>query len=275
MKSKYIIFSLTLVILVAISLLIINYFKTNNISASTILAPLQASTTAYPKVEKFDVPVLMYHYIRNAEGEDQLGKNLSVSPANFAAHLKGLKDDNYQTIKLQDLADISRSEISKVYFEKKKPLIITFDDGYDDAYTVAFPTLKKYGFIGTFFIIKDYIGRDGRLSQGQIDTMTNAGMEFGAHTLSHPDLTKINIDEVKNQIVNSKGEWSVFCYPAGKYNQDVINFIKEAGYLTAVTTKIGIANENSDLFQLRRVRVENVSPQTLMDKISFAYEHGN
>jgi peptidoglycan/xylan/chitin deacetylase (PgdA/CDA1 family) len=226
-------------------------------------------------VEKFDVPILMYHYIRVAPENDQLGANLSVSPENFAAHMKWLYDDNYRTIKLADLADPNRQTISRIYFEKKKPIVLTFDDGYEDAYTAAFPVLKKYSFSGTFFIIKDYVGRENRLNDAQIAEMEKAGMEFGSHTLTHPDLTKISLDEAHSQIFDSKGEWSVFCYPSGKYNSDVINLVKEAGYVAAVTTKIGIANENSNLFELRRVRVENVPPQELRDKISYAYENGS
>lgn len=244
-------------------------------SAATLSDANSATPTTYPKVEKFEVPILMYHYIRVAPAGDQLGTNLSVSPENFAAHMKYLHDDNYRTIKLADLVDPNRQEISKVYFEKKKPIVISFDDGYEDAYTQAFPVLKQDGFIGTFFIIKDYIGRDGRLTQTQIDEMSKAGMEFGSHTLTHPDLTKISLDDAKNQIFDSKGEWSVFCYPSGRYNEQTMTLVKEAGYLAAVTTKIGIARENSNLLELPRVRIENTDVQAFADKISYAYEYGS
>lgn len=231
--------------------------------------------TSYPRVEKFEVPILMYHYIRDAEGEDQLGKNLSVSPENFAAQMKWLYDDNYRSIKLADLADADRKEISRIYHEEKKPIVFTFDDGYLDAFTQAFPVLVKYSFVGTFFIIKDYIGRDNYLTDEQIAEMKEAGMEFGSHTLTHPDLTKISINEARRQIFDSKGEWQVFCYPAGRFDETVVNLVKEAGYLAVVTTKIGVARQDDNLLELRRVRVENVSPQELMDKISYAYEYGS
>lgn len=275
-KRKVLIF-IALAILILIGILgTIFWLKSSSpaLQTNTVSKPSTTPSQNIPQVEKFDVPILMYHYIRNAEGEDQLGKNLSVSPENFEAQIKWLKDDHYQTIKLQDLADSNRTELSRVYFKKKKPIILTFDDGYEDAYTQAYPVLKKYGFIGTFFIITEYTGRENRLTHTQIDEMTKSGMEFGSHSLTHPDLTKISLEDAKSQIVNSKGDWLTFCYPSGKYNSDIINLIKDAGYLAAVTTKIGIANEKSNLFELRRVRVENVSPQVLMDKISYAYESG-
>ncbi len=188
--------------------------------------------------------------------------------------MKFLKDDNYASVKLADLADPDRQAISRIYYEKKKPIVITFDDGYDDTYTQAFPVLKNNGFIGTFFIIRDYTGREGRLNDSQISEMQKAGMEFGSHTLSHPDLTKISLDEARSQIFDSKGEWLTFCYPAGKFNDGVVNLVKEAGYLAAVTTKIGIARETSNLFELPRVRIENTNVQMFADKISYAFEYG-
>lgn len=226
----------------------------------------------YPRVEKFEVPILMYHYIRNAEGETELGKSLSVSPGNFASQIKYLKDDGYETVLLADIGDPQRKALSRVYFEKKKPIVFTFDDGYEDAYSQAWPVLKKYSFTGTFFIIRDYVGKEGRLSWSQIEEMKKAGMEIGSHSLSHPDLTKLSPEEARRQIFDSRDETNVFCYPAGKYDGTILQLVKEAGYIAAVTTKIGIARESSSMLELPRVRVEDTSPEVLMDKISYASE---
>ena len=227
----------------------------------------------YPKIEKYEVPILMYHYIRVASANDDLGQKLSVTPTNFNEQMKYLKDNGYVTIKLSDVADPEKKELSRIYFEKKKPIVLTFDDGYQDAYTQAFSILKKNDFKGVFFIIRDYADKVGYLSQTQIDEMRNASMEIGSHTLSHPDLSKLNTAEQHKQIFDSKEDANTFCYPSGKYNNETINLVKEAGYAAAVTTKIGVARETSDLYTLPRVRVENVSPQALMDKIEYALEH--
>ena len=270
-KSRIRIVLLALIVVLLFGLVF--WFKKPPSASELILS--SPKPTSYPKVEKFDVPILMYHYIRIAPTNDQLGANLSVSPENFASQMKYLYDDNYGTIKLADLADPNRQAISKVYFEKKKPIVITFDDGYDNAYTEAFPILKQNGFIGTFFIIKDYTGREGRLTDSQINEMAKAGMEFGSHTLTHPDLTKISSEDAQNQIFNSKGDWLVFCYPSGRFNDAVVSLVREAGYKVAVTTKIGIAKETSNLLELPRVRIENTNVQDFADKISYAYEHGS
>jgi peptidoglycan/xylan/chitin deacetylase (PgdA/CDA1 family) len=226
------------------------------------------------KVDNFQIPILMYHYIRDASNEDDLGKGLSVHPENFGAQIKWLKDNNYESVKLADLADEKLQAISKAYLAKKKPIVITFDDGYLDAYTQAFPELKKHDFTGTFFIIRNSVGKDDSfyLNEAQISEMTNAGMEIGSHTLTHPDLTKISLNDAKAQIEESKQNAEVFCYPAGRFNDEVANLVKESGYKAAVTTNFGYASEESDLFILRRVRIEDTNLQAFADKISAALE---
>lgn len=241
------------------------------VNADVLPSPI-SKTTNYPRVEKFQVPILMYHYIRNAEGESELGKNLSVSPKNFDLQMKYLKDDNYQSLVLSEIADPARKTLSQIYYQNKKPLVLTFDDGYEDAYTAVFPVLKKHQFAGTFFPISNYTGKEGRLKDWQIAKMKEAGMEFGSHTLTHPDLTKISVEEAREQIFSSRGEVQTFCYPAGKYNSEIIELVQEAGYKVAITTKIGVARETSSILELPRVRVENTSPQALLDKISYALE---
>jgi peptidoglycan/xylan/chitin deacetylase (PgdA/CDA1 family) len=217
----------------------------------------QKDEPVIPKVTQYEVPILMYHYIRNAENEDQLGQNLSVSPASFDKQLKWLKENDYETLTVAHLANPGKIELSKIVYDKKKPIILTFDDGYEDAYTQAFPTLKKYGFIGTFYVIRDYVGKSEYMNQTQIDKLAAAGMEIGSHTLSHPNLTSLDTAAAKNQISNSKDKATTFCYPSGKYNDTIIGQVKAAGYLAAVTTNSGIADQDSDLFQLPRVRIFN------------------
>lgn len=246
------------------------YFKS---SAATLItnSDKKENKPEIPKISEYQVPILMYHYIRNADGESELGKNLSVSPDNFAAQLAWLKESGYTTIKMADLADPERTAVSKAYFENKKPIILTFDDGYEDAYTQAFPTLGKYGFIGTFYIIRSYVGGGNYMNQAQINELAKAGMEIGSHSLSHPNLTVLSLADLKKQIDDSKEQTTTFCYPLGKYNDQVITKVEEAGYSTAVTTRGGIANQESNLFELPRVRIENGGGDYLTERIK-SYE---
>jgi len=240
--------------------------------AQTLPQPTPSPEPAYPKVNSYQVPILMYHYIRNAEGESELGKSLSVTPENFAAQVQWLKDNNYETLKVSDLVDPQRKILSKIYFAKKKPIILTFDDGYADAYTEALPILKKYQAVATFYLIRDYVGKGNYLSQTQTQELEKAGMEIGSHTLSHPDLTKINLEDAQTQIFQSKENALTFCYPSGKYDSTTVRLVQEAGFQAAVTTHFGIADQNSSILELPRVRVEDGSGETLKNKIEAAHE---
>jgi peptidoglycan/xylan/chitin deacetylase (PgdA/CDA1 family) len=228
---------------------------------------IEAQKPEPPKVEKYKVPILMYHYIRIADPADTMGISLSVTPTNFDSQMNWLKQNDYESMKLEDLADPQKTVLSQIVAANKKPIIITFDDGYDDAYTQAMPTLQKYGFTGTFFIIRNFVGRAEYATKSQISEMAAAGMEIGSHTLDHKDLAAIPIAEAQKQIFNSKMNATVFCYPSGERNDAVVALVKSAGYVAAVTTVDGIANQDSDLFQLPRVRIKNVTLDTFAKRV--------
>lgn len=280
MSKNIIIYIFIALAIILLGFVVFRLLKRNMIEAS----PLTTTTTSkfaqddastnkpdIPKIDKYDVPILMYHYIRVAEEGDTLGYNLSVTPDDFERHLRMLEDNDYVTIKMSDLADPDKSAISQAIYDKKKPIILTFDDGYADAYTSAFPLLQKYDFIGTFYIIRNYVGRSEYMNQNQIDELAKAGMEIGSHSLTHPNLASLDDESQEKQISESKQGATTFCYPAGKYNDATIRIIEERGYTTAVTTNFGIANQDSNLLELRRVRVENGDSEVLKNKIDAAY----
>jgi len=227
----------------------------------------------YPKVETYNIPVLMYHYVRDASGEDEVGQKLSVSPQNFEAHLAWLKENDFKTLSLSDLADSDRTMLSKINGEGYRPIVITFDDGYDNAYTQAFPLLKKYDFTGTFFIIRNFVDRAEYMNQSQIDALAKAGMEIGSHTLTHPDLTDLDSGQALAQITQSKLDSEVFCYPSGRYNDRIKDLVKDAGYVAAVTTKSGLVTQESRLFDLPRIRINDISGEAFGSIIDHALEN--
>lgn len=257
---------LSLILVVVTTLAFIQRPVTKNTALADIVKAKEEKN--YPKVGEFKVPILMYHYIRDTDPKDKLGYALSVSPENFKQQIKWLKDNNYQSLTLADFADPERRAVSRIIGEDKKPVIITFDDGYLDAYTEAFPVLEKYGFGGTFFIVRNFVGKAGYLHQDQIKEMTKNQMEIGSHTLDHYNLIKLSLEALKNQIFNSKQECMTFCYPSGKFNDQTVNLVNEAGYIVAVTTQNGIANEQSDLLRLPRVRITNISLEDFAKRIN-------
>ena len=208
------------------------------------------------------VPILMYHHIEQPEpGADSLRYDLSVSPQDFEAQLRYLRQEGYESITLNDLA---------LYLTVGKPLpprpiIITFDDGYTDAYTNAFPLLKRYGFVGTFFLISEPIDANDPnfVSWAEVEEMHAAGMKFEPHSFNHPDMRNRGFDFVVFQILAPKeaieartGETCrFFAYPLGRYDQFVIDVLRSANFWGAVLTEQGATHTAADLFTLRRVRV--------------------
>ena len=219
------------------------------------------------ELKNYEVPILMYHYIRVADPDDRLGLALSVTPNNFDLQMKWLKDNNYESMKLVELADPQKIELGKIIASGKKPVIITFDDGYDNAYTQATPILKKHNFTGTFFIIRNFVGKPAYAAQSQIDKMAEDGMEIGSHSLDHKDLAKSSLEIDHKQIFDSKMGADVFCYPSGRFIPESVALVKEAGYKVAVTTLGGIANQDSNLFELPRVRITNTDLETFAKRV--------
>jgi peptidoglycan/xylan/chitin deacetylase (PgdA/CDA1 family) len=247
----------------------ISHRVTSSIKPSS--GPSNTSKAAFPtpieeKLAQFEVPILMYHYIRTVDDpeKDKIGAKLSVTPAHFDSQMKWLKNEGYITVNPEYL-------LSPVKLDKK-PIVITFDDGYLDAYTDAYPILKNYDFKATFYIITDSVNSQYYMTWDQIKEMKNYGMNFGSHTSTHPNLTKINNETLDNQLLWSKNKLetelslsiSDFCYPSGKYNDGTITKLKELGYKTAVTTETGIASQKSDLFKLPRKRMEDNSNLALL-----------
>ncbi len=204
------------------------------------------------------VPILMYHHIQDYPyGKDLSSVSIFVSPANFEAQLNWLALNNFQTVNLSYFQNPTRIS--------GKPIVLTFDDGYQDAYDQVFPMLRKYGFAATFYPIVNNIDKSGFLTKKEILEMQASGMTFGSHSLSHPNLTEISESQAQQEIYASKiilqqitgKEVLDFCYPGGKLNQNAINIVANSGYRTAVTTSNKINLGKTDSFQLNRLDIQN------------------
>jgi peptidoglycan/xylan/chitin deacetylase (PgdA/CDA1 family) len=140
---------------------------------------------------------------------------------------------------------------------------LTFDDGYRDFYTDAYPLLKKYKIKSTLYMISGYIGRNDFLTQKQLREIAASGLvEIGSHTVSHISLAKATPAQSRLQIFESKRALetqigtpvATFAYPFGAYTSQSALLVKEASYSAAVSTRNGWQQAESDLFALYRVR---------------------
>jgi peptidoglycan/xylan/chitin deacetylase (PgdA/CDA1 family) len=190
---------------------------------------------------------------------------LIVHPKTFKRQMRLLKKGGYNILPLESLAGLIRDN-------KKLPpkaLVITFDDGYKDFYTYAFPVLKKYKIPATMFIIVNEVGRPDRLSWEEIEEMQSSGLiTFGSHCIGPEPLINIKSDEeLKRQIFGSKKELekrlgrsvNMFSYPEGFLNDYIRELVIAAGYKLAVATKTGSCRSYKDIFALKRIRVSESS----------------
>ena len=136
-----------------------------------------------------NVPILMYHYVDSAAPAiDRLRRELTVPVELFDAQMAYLRDNGYTTISLGQLhANLSTGEPLP-----PNPVALTFDDGYLDAYTQAFPILKKYGHTATFFVVTDFINYKNpeHITWDMAREMDAAGMSIESHSRTHIDLRR-------------------------------------------------------------------------------------
>lgn len=203
------------------------------------------------------VPILMYHYIRTCvDPEDEQCPSLSVSVEAFTSQMQWLRDNGYSTVDLDYL--------SSPYRVDGQPVVITFDDGYADTYTDAFPVLERFGYRATWYIITDRVDTPGYLTWEQIQELDRRGMQIASHTLNHPDVTTLSAADVATQVTQSKlileqklgHTITDFCYPYGRYSSAAVEAVRSAGYLTATTTHEGVARRTDDALTLSRVRIK-------------------
>jgi peptidoglycan/xylan/chitin deacetylase (PgdA/CDA1 family) len=212
------------------------------------------------------IPILMYHYVRTvADKKDTVGINLSVTPANFAAQMKYLADNGYTTLTMREVHAILAGSMPL----PPKPIALTFDDGYRDFYTAAWPVLKQYNFKATNYVVTTAIGLEPYMTWAMLQELDASGqVEIGAHTRNHLDLRALGKDKRWDEIVGSKAileeglghPVTTFCYPAGFYNAEALADVKRAGFLTAVTTAYGTKQSVQGALEMPRIRVHGPDP---------------
>lgn len=208
---------------------------------------------------QYVAPIIMYHNI----DANSAGSRLSVSPESFKRQMRFLKNQHYNVVKLEDLADMVRKNKFPL-----KTISITFDDGYENNYTQAYPVLKSLGLCATIFIAPALVGADGYLTWDQIAEMSESGViSIGSHSMSHAWLPDLADQKLDSEILGSRrsieghlrGEVYSFSYPVGGFNQDVRDKVIKSGYKIAVATNPGKKYPKHDLFAMKRLRISSTS----------------
>jgi peptidoglycan/xylan/chitin deacetylase (PgdA/CDA1 family) len=189
------------------------------------------------------VRILLYHSVQKRES--------------FEHQMEYLK----RRFKVVSLDDVTRGGL------ERNCIAVTFDDGFKDNHSIAYPILKRLGIPATVFVASSYVGERSMLSWDEIREMSENGITIGAHTVNHRILSTLSGDEAKQELAGSKREIESrigrpvhhFAYPKGKiedFNQETIVLAKECGFRTASSTRRGLNTGRGDRFQLKRTPIE-------------------
>ncbi len=201
----------------------------------------------------------MYHHVDYSASGDS--SSTVVTPQTFERQMEFLKLHRYRVMELSEL--IRRVKAGERI--PSKTVSITFDDGYLDNFTNAFPVLKKMRFTATIFVISSNVGREGWLSEEDLRILDGSQIAIGSHTAHHAFLPDLSREEAKKELTDSKAALekilmhpvTLFSYPAGGLTPDTQTLVKEAGYEGAVTTNYG--QDRRDPYALHRIKVSDAS----------------
>lgn len=214
------------------------------------------STSASPTY----VPVLMYHYLRvNPNPRDRVGYALSVTPAAFHAQMAYLARNNFHTVTLAQAAAAIRDHRAL----PPRSIVLTFDDGYADFFTVAIPEMQRYGFTATDYVVPGLVGRPSFMSWSQVVQADRMGFTIAAHTMHHVPLARVSRASALAEISQSKQvleamlghSVSQFAYPYGSFNRFLAQQARQLGFESAASTMPGAWHQPGELWWLHRQRV--------------------
>jgi peptidoglycan/xylan/chitin deacetylase (PgdA/CDA1 family) len=221
-----------------------------------------------PRNDKIKIPVICYHSIN----KDPSGKSpIIISPEKFRQHLQTIKDIGYTTLTMAQFNDYILGD--KPIPEKS--VLLTFDDGYMDNYTNAFPILKEFNMNATIFVISSYLDGKEYLSPNAAREMSDYGIDIESHTVSHLRLSELSYEQQLNELKNSKEALEKLtgkpvisiAYPEGKYNDDTTKAVLEAGYAMGFTIDRGYVGVGDNAVKLNRLCVDYTYKPYNIEKI--------
>lgn len=274
--KRYLVIMCTLLLLIATIAVYLRFKSPREDVIHDPIAPYYKQESKLPKnlisrevinspLKKIQLPIIMYHYVEYVKDpKDTIRKSLDINPFIFDFQLKTLANNGYESYFVRDIPGILNGSKEMA----KKSIVLTFDDGYEDFYTDAFPILKKYNFKATIYIIVDFIGRHGFLNEKEIKEIAQSGLvEIGSHTLNHYYLKKAPKAVAQEEIFLSKSKLEslfgikvdTFAYPFGALDEQSIELVKEASYSAAVSVAPGNVLTPVNLFYLPRIRAGNIT----------------
>ena len=221
------------------------------------LASARAAATTLTKPDRRPVPILMYHVVADPPPSAPFPE-LYVSRAELEQQVHWLGRSGYEAVTLGQVFDAWYGRATL----PRRPIVLSFDDGYRSHLTAALPILSARGWPGVLNLDLSNLAPPWGVGIRGVRRLIAAGWEIDAHSLSHPDLTALGGASLTREVGGSRREIRrlfgrtprFFCYPAGRYDADVVAAVRAAGFDGATTTVAGLARPSSP-FTLARVRV--------------------
>ncbi len=213
------------------------------------------------------ISILMYHQVGDFTRMDS-HRATYCHYNRFASQMAYLRRFGYNVISL----DAAVRALRGAEPIPPRAVVLTFDDGYENFYQYAYPELKRHGYPAIVYLVSGLLGHDaewfakeGRdcpplLGIERVRELMRAGIDFGAHSVSHVKLAEIGREQAIEEIRRSKHDLSAlldrevvhFCYPYGSYDRDIVEATRAAGYTTGVTCDRAAATGDDDLLRLPR-----------------------
>ena len=254
MKKYSLIISLEVVILILLASLYfyVTQFLIQDVTVDmSILENLDIADSQSAKIEldeniqiTANIPIFMYHWVRDDTGDYPYPENM-VKPSELRKQMEYLKENDYDVIFASEIDSLQHYD---------KPVMLTFDDGWMDVYNEAFPLAKEYNMKISMYVITDLIGAPSYCTLEQLIEMRDSGLvEIDSHTISHPRLAELTLEQMTKELVESKAylkenlnlDSRVICYPCGSYNKLVGN-IASQNYEYGLLMDGGVYQYNSN-----------------------------
>lgn len=241
------------------------------------------------------IPILMYHSVSyQSSGIGHPYFELNTVPEVFDLQMSFLRDLGYRVIGLGEVVSLVSGLRGDDEISGEKYAVVTFDDGFRNIHDTAYPILAKYGFSATAFLPTKYMGCprrvfDGRdcLTWDEVRFLSDAGMEFGSHSVTHDLLIRMDPERIERELIQSKHEIehetgkgvNYFSYPYRypEQNREFVHLLERllarTGYRAAVSTRIGTVKRGDAIYSLKRIPVNsNDDPRMFQAKLEGGYD---
>jgi len=220
------------------------------------------------------VPILMYHVILPAPAGAPF-PGLYVPQAEFAAQMHALAAAGYHAVTMDQMWDNWHLGTP---LPKGKPIVVSFDNGYESQYHEAMPVLRAMHWVGVENLqLAGLPISQGGISHAEVRALVRDGWELDTQGYDHADLITLDAAQLRFQVATARerirrlyhvaARW--FCYPSGHYNATVVAAVKAAGYLGSTTVTPGWASPSEDPYRLPRLRVlAGTTPGALLAELA-------